>query len=374
MVSMSDTAESDAPPAVRRARFHPLIIAEVRRETADAVSLAFDIPDRLRETFRFTPGQYLTLRTTVDGAELRRSYSICSGLDDGHVRVAVKAVAGGRFSGFANGALQPGQILDVMPPMGRFGVAPDAAAARTYLALACGSGITPILSVVKSVLAREPAARIVLLYGNRTAQGILFRDTLEALKDRHVERLSVTHILSREAQDVAVLNGRLDGDKIRRLVPTLVPPATVDHAFVCGPGAMIDDATTALQSLGIPPARIHAERFTPADDAPPPRPAAPVPAADRPHAVAEIVLDGSRLGVPVAPGEAILDAALRAGLDLPFSCRGGMCCTCRARVVEGAVEMAVNYSLQDWEIAAGFALTCQARPTTARVVVDYDQV
>jgi ring-1,2-phenylacetyl-CoA epoxidase subunit PaaE len=227
---------------------------------------------------------------------------------------------------------------------------------------------------VASVLAREPASRVVLLYGNRTTQGILFRDALEALKDRHVERLSVTHILSREAQDVAVLNGRLDGDKVRRLVPTLVPPTAINHAFVCGPGAMIDDAAAALQSLGIQLDRIHAERFTPADDALPVRPAAPIPAADAPHAVADIVLDGSRLGVPVAPGEAILDAALRAGLDLPFSCRGGMCCTCRARVVEGAVEMAVNYSLQDWEIAAGYALTCQARPTTARVVIDYDQM
>lgn len=373
MVSLPDTAEPDAPPAARRARFHPLTIAEARRETADAVSLAFDVPEPLRETFRFIPGQYLTLRATVDGAELRRSYSICSGLDDRALRVAIKAVEGGRFSDFANRALRPGHVIDVMPPMGRFGVAPDPAAARTFLALACGSGITPILSVAASVLAREPASRFVLLYGNRTTQGILFRDALEALKDRYVERLSVTHILSREAQDVAVLNGRLDGDKVRRLVPVLVPPAAIDHAFVCGPGAMIDEASSALRGMGVATDRIHAERFTPADDA---RPAAPSPAADAaaPHATADIVLDGSRLAVPVAEGEAILDAALRAGLDLPFSCRGGMCCTCRARVVEGAVEMAVNYSLQDWEIEAGYALTCQARPTTARVTVDYDQV
>lgn len=364
--------QTPATPAAR-ARFHPLTVREVRRETAEAVSLAFEIPDDLRDAYRFVPGQYLTLRAEVDGADLRRSYSICSGLDDGELRVAIKGVEGGRFSGFANARITAGDILDVMPPMGRFGLRPDQAAARTYVALACGSGITPILSILKSVLGREPHSRFVLLYGNRTSRSILFRDALDALKDRYLDRFSVFHILSREAQDIPILNGRLDGERITRLLPAAAPIETIDHAFLCGPGGMIEESERALIGLGLPETRIHVERFTPADGAV----AVPAPSARddaAPHAIAEIVLDGSRISVPVAENEAILDAALRAGLDLPYSCRGGMCCTCRAKIVEGAVEMEVNYSLEDWEIAAGYALTCQSRPTTGKVVVDYDHV
>jgi ring-1,2-phenylacetyl-CoA epoxidase subunit PaaE len=354
--------------------FHPLTIKDVRRETPDAVSIAFAVPDELRDAYRFTPGQYLTLKTNVDGEELRRSYSICSGLDDGELRVAVKQIEGGRFSSFAREALKAGQPIEVMTPMGRFGIAPDPNAARTYVGLACGSGITPILSIVKSVLAREPKSRFFLFYGNRTMQGIIFREALEDLKDHFVERLSVFHVLSREAQDISILNGRLDAAKIGLLLRTVVPAETVDHAFVCGPGTMLDEAETTLKSLGLRDDQIHVERFTPAEG-PAGRPAPrPVVANETPKALAEVILDGTRHSFPVAEGEAIVDAALRAGLELPYSCKGGMCCTCRAKIVEGSVEMMQNYSLEPWEMEAGFALTCQSLPTSGRVVVDYDQL
>lgn len=349
-------------------RFHSLAIADLRRETPDAVSIAFAVPEALTDAYRFTPGQYLTLRATIDGEEMRRSYSICSGLDDGELRVAVKQIADGRFSSHVE-HFAAGQTLDVMTPMGRFGIAPGKGMARRYLGLACGSGITPILSIVKSVLTREADSRFVLLYGNRTTQSILFREALEDLKDRFLGRFSVAHVLSREAQDVPALNGRLDAEKIALLLRSFGGP--VDHAFICGPSAMLEDAETTLKNLGLTEDRIHIERFTPAEGGIV-RPAPRIAETATPVAMAEITLDGAKNVVPVAEGEAILDAALRAGLDLPYSCRGGMCCTCRARIVEGSVEMAVNYSLEAWEMKAGFALTCQARPTSARVVVDYD--
>jgi ring-1,2-phenylacetyl-CoA epoxidase subunit PaaE len=354
-------------------RFHPLAIEEIRTETPDAVSLAFAVPEAMREAYRFTPGQYLTLKTEHEGEEIRRSYSICSGLDDGELRVAVKRIPGGRFSGLLGGAIRPGDTLDVMTPMGRFGVEPDPAGARTYVGLACGSGITPVLSILKSTLVREPKSRFFLLYGNRTTGSIIFREALEDLKDRYLKRLSVFHILSREAQDVPILNGRLDGEKISLLLRTVLPAERVDHVFVCGPGTMLDDAEAALRRLGVPDEKMHFERFTPGEGgAGRPVPRSPVMADAAPKAVAEIILDGVRHAFPVAEGEAIVDAALRAGLDLPYSCKGGMCCTCRAKVVEGEVEMIRNYSLEPWEIAAGYALTCQSLPKTARVVVDYD--
>jgi ring-1,2-phenylacetyl-CoA epoxidase subunit PaaE len=354
-------------------RFHPLRIADIRRETPDAVSIALAVPEDLRETFGFACGQYLTLRTNLDGEEVRRSYSICSGLDDGEIRIAVKRVEGGRFSGFALAGLAPGDAIEVMPPMGRFGLVPEPGAARTCAAFAAGSGITPILSIARSVLAREPGSRFFLFYGNRTTGSILFREALEALKDRFLDRLSVFHVLSRETQDVDALNGRLDAAKAALFLRRIVPAASLDHAFVCGPAAMIEAVTGALREAGVPDERVHVERFTPADGAraASPRPIAPAAA---PAALATVITDGIAAEVPVAEGETVLDAALRAGLDLPFSCRGGMCCTCRAKVAEGAVAMDLNYSLEPWEVAAGFVLTCQARPTTPRVTIDFDHV
>ncbi len=351
-------------------RFHPLRVVDVARETSDAVAITLQPPPHA--DFRFTPGQYLTFRRVVDGVEQRRSYSICAGLDDGTLRVGIKRVPGGAFSGWVVDQLRAGDVLDAMPPEGRFGLMPDAAARpRTVLGIACGSGITPILSIASSLLAREPRARFVLLYGNRDAAGIMFRQSLEHLKDRYLSRLAVVHVLSREKHELSALHGRLDAARIAALLPGLVPIGAIDAAFLCGPDGMAAGARRALEGLGLDPARIQEERFTPAAGSlPRAKPAAPpeAPAA----ATATITVDGVTRDVPMASGESVLEAGLRAGLDLPWSCRGGMCCTCRAKVTEGAVAMATNYSLQPWEIEAGFVLTCQSRPTGATVTVDYD--
>ncbi|ATR21674.1 Flavodoxin reductase family protein [Roseomonas mucosa] len=356
-------------------RFHSLRVADLRRETPDAVSIAFEVPEALKPLYGFRPGQYLTLRRDFEGEEVRRSYSICSGPDDGELRIAVKRVEGGSFSGWCNTALRAGDALEVMVPTGRFGIAPEPGEARLHLGFAAGSGITPILSIIRFLLAREPRSRFFLFYGNRTAGDMLFREALEELKDRFLERFSVFHVLSQEEQDLPILNGRLDGEKVRLLLRHLVPAAGVDHAFLCGPAGMSEDVAATLRELGIPEERVHVERFVSAFDGRPRRAVVPKPAQDAPPAhTAALIVDGKRREVPVAEGEAVLDAALRAGMDLPYACKGGMCSTCRARVVEGTVEMEVNYSLEPWEIEAGYALTCQARPTSARVVIDYDQM
>ena len=329
--------------------FHRLRIADISRETGEAISIAFDVPADLRALFAFTPGQYLTLRVVLDGAAVRRCYSICSGLDDDGLRVAVKLLPEGRFSAWANATLRPGDTLEVMPPEGRFGIMPDAAAARLYLGIAAGSGITPVLSILRSVLMRETSSRFVLLYGNRSTGSIMFRTALEDLKDRFLDRLSVLHVLSREQNDVPVLCGRLDAAKLRALLPAICPPERIGHVFLCGPAGLIADAGATLQALGVAAARIHAERFTAAAGSSRVEalPAPSVPA----FATATLTYDGTTTTVPVAEGEAILDAGERAGLVLPWSCRGGMCSTCRARLIEGEVKMAQNFALEPWEIA-----------------------
>ena len=360
-------------------RFHALTVAEVRRETSDAVSIAFTVPPALAADYAFAPGQYLTLRRTIDGEDMRRSYSICAGPDDGELRIAVKRVPGGPFSTWATTALKPGDPVEVLTPTGRFGAPGTVAAgaadqARVYAGFAAGSGITPILSILRGVLAREPASRFFLFYGNRTSGDMLFREALEELKDRYLDRLSVFHVLSQEQQDVPVLSGRLDAERVRLLLRHIVPADIIDQAFVCGPEGMIETVAATLREIGIAEDRIHIERFVSAlSGRPAVRPPLPSAPAEEARCIATVILDGKRTDVPVAEGEAVLDAALRAGLDLPYACKGGMCCTCRARLMEGAATMAVNYSLQRWEIEAGFVLTCQAHPTTPRVVVDYDQ-
>ncbi len=355
-------------------KFHRLAIRDVKRETPDAVSIAFQVPPDLAADYAFAPGQYLTLRATLEGEDLRRSYSICSGPDDGELRIAVKQVENGLFSSWVNSSLRSGDELEVMTPTGRFGLHQSPGDGRLHVGFAAGSGITPILSIVRGVLQREPGSRFFLFYGNRSTADILFREELEELKDRFLDRLSIFHVLSQEEQDVPVLNGRLDGAKVRLLLSAMVPAAAVDHVFVCGPSGMADDLEATLAQIGIAPEKIHIERFVSALGGRP-RPAPAPVAVDAPPAhVASLIVDGKRRDIPVAEGEAILDAALRAGMDLPFACKGGMCSTCRAKVVEGSVEMDVNYSLEPWELQAGFVLTCQSHPTTARVVVDFDQM
>ena len=354
-------------------RFHRLAVDDLRRETPDAVSLTFAIPKELAGDYSFAPGQYLTLRTMLDGEEVRRSYSICSGPEDGELRIAVKKVDGGAFSNWAADELKTGDEIDVMTPAGRFGIAPAPGEARTYVGFAAGSGITPIMSIVKGVLAREPDSRFFLFYGTRSTAGMLFRETLEDLKDRFLRRLSLFHVISGEEQDIPILHGRLDGEKVRVLLRSLVPAASVDHAFICGPAGMSEEIEATCRKLGIAEDRIHVERFV-SEFGGKPRPKAIVPAGAPPKALAALIIDGKRREVPVAEGEAILDAALRAGMDLPFACKGGMCSTCRAKLVEGEAQMEANYSLEPWELKAGFILTCQARPCSERVVVDYDHV
>ncbi len=370
---MSATSSGTTPSSVVP-RFHQLRVAGLRRETADAISLTFDIPDHLAELYRFFPGQYLTLRTTIAGEDLRRSYSICSAPADGELRVAIKQVDDGVFSSWANQTLRHGDMLDVMSPTGRFGLAAEPGTGRTYAGFAAGSGITPILSIMRGMLSAEPDSRFFLFYGNRTLADMLFREALEELKDRFLDRLAVFHVLSREQQDIPLLNGRLDREKVLVLMKHVVPAGQVDHVFICGPVGMSDEVEATLLEIGIPPGALHVERFVSGfKGAPRARPVVITgPAAT--SRVASLVVDGKHTDVMVAEGEFVLDAALRAGLDLPYACKGGMCSTCRAKLIDGTAVMDVNFSLEPWETEAGFVLTCQARPTSDRVTIDYDAV
>jgi ring-1,2-phenylacetyl-CoA epoxidase subunit PaaE len=365
----------------RPPRFHRLAIGDVRRETADAVSVAWVVPEALRDEYRFVQGQFVVLRATVDGEELRRSYSICIGpLDyarDGELRVAIKRVAGGRFSNWANDTLAPGDAIDVATPDGRFFVplAPDAR--RHFVAIAGGSGITPILSLAEATLASEPASRFTLFYGNRDSASIMFLERLEALKNRYMTRFSRVHVLADEAHEIALFHGLLDEARCGALVDALAPAARIDHAFVCGPEPMMAAAEAALRARGLDRTRISIERFgVPAAVAAAAAVAAgPVRDDDaRPGADVAFVVDGieRRVHVPF-DGRSILDAGLAAGALLPYACKGGVCCTCRARVLDGEVRMDRNYTLEPWEIERGFVLTCQSHPVSARVRLSYDE-
>ena len=356
--------------------FHRLAVSRVQRETPDAISVVFAVPSALRNTYRYTQGQHLTLRAQLNGGEVRRSYSICSGVDEGLLRIAIKEVEGGVFSGWANANLAPGMELDVMAPDGRFHTPLDAAHRKHYVAFAAGSGITPVLSLIKTTLWREPESRFTLVYGNRTVASILFSEELEDLKDRYMGRFTLHHVLSREPQDVPLFSGRIDGEKCRALLDTLLPAADIDEAFICGPGAMLDAVRDTLVAAGVDAAHIHVERFaTPGARGVVSRPAPPAAAADdAPAAEVVVISDGvtRTLRVPFA-GASILDAALGAGADLPFACKGGVCCTCRARILEGEVKMDKNYSLEPHELARGFVLSCQSHPVSERVVISYDE-
>ncbi len=358
-------------------RFHSLKIAEVRRETADAVSVAFEVPPDLVETFRFQPGQYLTLRADVDGASVRRPYSICSGVTDRRLRVGIKAVAGGRFSTFAQG-LRAGDTLDVMPPQGHFrwltadergpGSGP-----RHHLGFAAGSGITPILSILRSVLREYPQDTFTVCYGNRGQGAAMFLDELHDLKDEAMQRLRIMHVFSREQTDVELQRGHIDGDRVRALAECgYFDPQTIDVVYACGPGAMNEKVRDALQALGVPTTKVRFERFTaaPKDDRAPSPP--PATADAETGAQVDAVIDGLTRSLRIRPDENVIAAAERQGVDLPYSCAGGMCCTCRCKVVQGEVRMDVCYSLEKWELEAGFVLACQAHPTTERVVLDFD--
>jgi len=371
--------------------FQSLEIAEVKRETPEAVSITFAIPEALRDAFRFTPGQHLPVRATIGGVEQRRTYSICSCPGEPRLRIAIKRVADGCFSNWANATLRAGSTLEVMPPAGRFVLAEGEGKPRHVVAFAAGAGITPIISMIQHALANEPATSFTLVYGNRTLESILFREELEDLKDRYLGRFTLLHVLSRNEESSApLLEGRITGGKVTALAATLFKPAEVAHVFLCGPGSMIKEARDALLALGVPRAKIHHEFFAPAGGArrtqaaqevakapsPQPSPQGERESASRSAQGTEAiaVLDGIRHSFIVPPGGHVVDAALAAGIRVPYSCKGGMCCTCRARLVEGQVEMTLNYSLEPWEIERGFILTCQAVPKSDRLVVDYDQM
>ena len=345
--------------------FHPLTVSDVRPEGEEAVCVSFAVPDDLREAFRHRPGQYLTLRGQVEGREVRRSYSIACAPGQG-LCVGVRRVPGGAFSELAQ-ALRPGDVVEAMPPEGRF----VSGGESSILLIAAGSGVTPMVAIAADAL--ERGAAVTLLYGNRGSASIMFQGALEAIKDRYMGCFRLIHVLSRERQDVALLNGRVDGAKVADLAGRgLIDPVGADAVFLCGPGGMIDEVSAALRDLGVPEGRIRFERFGEAGAIPAPRSVRAEAAAEAGVTV-EVVLDGARRAFTLGERDgSVIDAAERAGLDLPWSCRGGMCCTCRCRVEEGSAEIAINYSLEPWEVEAGFTLACQARPTSDRLVLDFD--
>ena len=359
-------------------QFHTLTIAAVRRETADAMSFALRVPAALREAYQFRPGQHMVVRARLGNEEVRRTYSISSGPDDTDMWITIKRVDGGMFSGHAHGALSEGSSIDVSAPAGRFAVpANDSGEARTYLAIVAGSGITPVMAMIRHVMAKDPESRFVLIYGNGRMDNIIFRAALDDLKDRYLERLTVVHVLSRDADsDVPLLSGRIDGAKIKQFMTSIVQLDDVDHVFLCGPGSLIKDARDTLLGMGLAREKIHFEYFRAGPEMAQRRVAATPAVAAAPAIGAEaiLIIDGARHTLRVEPGRQIVDAALAAGIRVPYSCKGGMCCTCRAKVVEGSLKMDRNFSLEPWEMEAGFILTCQAQPTSARVVLDFDQM
>lgn len=356
--------------------FHPLRVRAIEPDTQEAMIVSFDVPEDLRQVFGFTQGQYLTLRTEIDGQDLRRSYSICAGVDDGELRVGVRKVRGGVFSNYINDSLRPGDTIQVMAPQGRFFVPIEPAERRHHVGIAGGSGITPILSIMKTVLGREPDSRFTLIYGNRQLRSTMFKEELEDLKNRYLTRLVLHLVFSDEHSDSPINMGFLDREKIGALLRTLVPAWSIDHVYICGPFQMNDEAEAALLAADVPESAIHIERFGVAQAA-----AAPVGAVihearpgDAEQARVVIIRDGLRREIEFHRDDpSILDCASAAGLEVPYSCTSGVCGTCRAKVIEGDVRMERNYALDKAEVAAGFILTCQAHPTTERVVLSFDE-
>ncbi len=357
------------------ARFYRLSVRDVQRETRDAVVVTLEPPAGEEDAFRFIQGQYLTFRRDFDGEELRRSYSICAGVDEPALRVGIKRVDGGAFSTWANQALEPGMALEAMAPMGNFHAPLAPEAARSYLLFAGGSGITPVLGILKTVLKAEPRSTVTLVYGNRTVASIMFREELEDLKNTYLGRLSVLHIVEAEAQDIDLFTGRVDREKCEALFAHWVDVADADLAFICGPEPMMLGVAEALKAHGIPAERIKFELFASGQPGRAKRPPAATNGAGAgAETTATITLDGATRTVPMPKsGQSVLEAALAADLDAPFACKAGVCSTCRARVLEGEVEMQANFALEDYEVDRGYVLTCQSYPLSDTLVVSYDQ-
>ena len=356
--------------------FHDLRVRRIEPDTAEASIVTFDVPDELRAVFGFTQGQYRTLRKTIGDQDLRRSYSICAGVDDGELRVGVRKVKGGTFSNWINEQLAIGDSISVMAPQGRFFVPIEPQSKRHHVGIAGGSGITPILSIMKTVLGREPKSRFTLIYGNRMLRSTMFKEELEDLKNRYMTRLVLHHVFSDDPTDAPLNMGLMSRDKIAEFLASVLPADGIDQVYVCGPFQMNDEAEAALLAAGVPESRIHIERFGVATPA-----GAPVGAVvheakpgDAEKARIVIIRDGMRREIEFSKDQpSILDAASAAGLEVPFSCTSGVCGTCRAKLVEGEVRMERNFALDKAEVADGFVLTCQAHPLTERVVLSFDE-
>jgi ring-1,2-phenylacetyl-CoA epoxidase subunit PaaE len=356
--------------------FHPLRVASVERVAEDAACVTVEIPPLLRDTFVFHAGQYVTVRRMIAGREERRTYSIVTPPGGGSLKLGIRLQTGGRMSGELGARLRCGDLLDVGTPMGRFRTSISAEREHVYVAFAAGSGITPILSLATDILAREPRSRFTLIYGNRSISRTMFLEETLALKNRYIERFAVHFVMSRESQHTEWLNGRIDGAKVRELAVHLSEIAAADEYLICGPGDMVDAVRDAIKTLNAE-APIRFERFAAAPGAVVPGAAvtgpASRPAEGRVLATISVVMDGRRRSFPMAPSDgSVLEAAERAGLELPFSCRSGICATCRARITNGAAVMTHNIALEPWETQAGFVLCCQARPTTATLDISFD--
>jgi ring-1,2-phenylacetyl-CoA epoxidase subunit PaaE len=364
-------------PARRRPVFHSLPVAALDRLTDDALAITFAVPGPLREAYAFRAGQHLTVRRTDPdtGDDIRRSYSICSMpselADTGRLRIGVKQLAGGAFSAFAAQHLSEGDEVEVMPPLGHFTTDFDPARVRRYVAVVAGSGVTPVLSLVATALATEPGSTFTVIYGNRYARSVMFAEELADLKDRWPARLHVVHVLSREPGDAELLSGRVDAERLPRLLDAFVP-FPVDEWFLCGPYGLVLDARAVLARRGVADRAVHTELFHVPTGAERSAPPADPPAGEGTGTEVTIILDGRSSSFTMGRGERVLDAALRVRGELPYACRGGVCSTCRAKLVEGQVTMAQNWALEPDELAAGYVLTCQSSPVTDRLTVDYD--
>ncbi len=361
-------------------KFHDLPVSNITPEAAGAVAITLQVPDALRSGFNFKAGQFLTLRATIDGNDVRRSYSISSSQksfeQNGTLEVGIRPVQGGVFSNWAATQLKVGDVLRVMPADGRFIVQRPRAIHR--VGFAAGSGITPILSILASTLEEQAESKFTLVYGNRRMDSVMFNEALQDLKDRYPNRLTLIHVLSRQAQEVPLLEGRIDEAKVKEIVASLLPAASMDEVFICGPEAMIEATEKALLEVGVPARNIRTERFTsPTLEAMPPDARKKVVLGNAPQSKGDValtvVLDGKKHQMQMSATDKILDVALAAGLDLPYSCKGGVCCTCRAKVMQGTVAMEKNFTLENWETEQGFVLSCQAKPTSKEVVMSFDE-
>jgi ring-1,2-phenylacetyl-CoA epoxidase subunit PaaE len=372
--TLATSTDANLARTRRHGVFHPLPVESVERLTDDAVAITFAVPEDLRDSYAYDAGQHLTVRTEIGGVEVRRNYSICALATSGRLRVAVKRLDGGVFSGYATGALVVGDVVDVMTPTGRFVPHLDPGQAKHYCAVAAGSGITPVLSIVATVLDVEPQSSVTLVYGNRTTRSVMFLDELADLKDRYPTRFCLINVLSREQQDVELFNGRIDAAKLTRLMDTLIPADSVDEWFLCGPFAMVSQARDTLLAAGVQAAHVHVELFHVEGEAPREAGAADDTTRDAGTSSVTITIDGRSTTFDVARGgPRILDAALAVRGDAPYACKGGVCGTCRAKLVVGEVAMERNYALEPDEIESGFVLACQSSPVSDEVVLDFDQ-